>query len=188
MCALLRVTACIAVIAAAASALSGCNEARAIRRQQADLEARVARLERGFAALSHDRPREPEITAGSGATAAPPPLAPSAPALDPIAAAAGPPRYALHLASYKRVADVRRGWTLLSRRAPAVLGGLSPQVEAVDFGDGRGSFFRLKAASFSDRAVAQSACDRLHASRLYCEVQDDAGTPGDQFWSAAAVP
>ena len=82
------------------------------------------------------------------------------------------------------MADVRRGWILLSRRVPAVLGALAPQVQAVDFGDGRGTFLRLKAAGFSDIGQAQSACDRLHAGQLYCEVQDDAGTPGDQFWSA----
>jgi hypothetical protein len=184
MSALLRVTACLALFAAACLPLAGCGDTRGLRREQADLETRVARLERDFAALSQGRAGRAEAPGGSGATAAPPPIAPLPVAIDPIAAAAGPPRYALHLASYKRAGDVRRGWDVLTQQFPSVLGALAPQIEAVDFGDGRGTFDRLKAASFSDRAVARAACARLRAGRTYCEVQDDAGTPGDQFWNS----
>ena len=103
MNALLQVAACLAVSVAAGLVLVGCADTGEMHRKQAELEARVARLERDFAALSRDRADRLRAPAGSGATAAPPPAPPPAPpsppVLDPIAATAGPPRYALHLAS-----------------------------------------------------------------------------------------
>lgn len=182
----LRLTASLAVIPAICLALAGCGDTNELRREQAELAARMLRLERDFAALSHARtgPGQAQAPAGSGATVVPPGKAISPAAIDPIAAAVGPPRYALHLASYRRTGDLRRGWDVLRTRFPAVLGALAPQIETVDFGNGRGTFYRLKAAGFSDRAAANRACKRLRARRTYCEVRDDAGTPGDEFWKA----
>jgi hypothetical protein len=149
-----------------------------------DLTRRVDALEATVARLQ----RQASLGAGSGATAPPPGPPPAAPAAaapgagDPIAEAAGPPRYAIHLASYRRPADVGRGWRTLTAGYPRLLAGLQPRVAAVDFGDRRGTFYRLKAGPYDTRQEAAAACRRLRGAGLYCAVEDFMGTPGEAFW------
>lgn len=82
--------------------------------------------------------------------------------------------YAIHLASYYRIADARAGWALLSSHTNGALNGLTPRVEHADLG-AKGRFERLKAGPFYSRADADARCDALKAAGFYCQITDFAG-------------
>lgn len=82
----------------------------------------------------------------------------------------------IHLVSLRQPEAAQRAWTELRSRYADVLGSLQHRVSAIDFGDGRGTFYRLKAGPFADHAAAEQACVALRAKGAYCGVSDFLGT------------
>jgi hypothetical protein len=114
--------------------------------------------------------------------AAPAPAASAAPAAAPAApAAAGSDlfsdtaEYSVHLASYRGVTAAARGWQELKHKLGDTLGDLQPRVVAVDFNDGRGTFYRLKAGPFADKKSAAARCDAIKSTGNFCHVEDFTG-------------
>jgi cell division septation protein DedD len=83
----------------------------------------------------------------------------------PPAAEAG--GWRVHLASYHNAAWADQGWSELRHALPAVLGALTPSKVTVTF-KGKGTFVRLLAGPFEDRAAAEKVCALLSQSHQYC--------------------
>jgi hypothetical protein len=120
----------------------------------------------------------PAVPAPKPATPASAPPRPADP-LDPTSGAAG---FGAHLASYRQPEEVAQGWSALQRQLGADIAGLSPRVVGIDFGDGRGTFYRLKVGPLKSLEAAQELCRKLRAKAVFCEPSDFAGTPGEDFW------
>ncbi len=73
----------------------------------------------------------------------------------------------IHLASYHSASRADQGWTQLSQAQPTVLGALSPAKATIAI-KGKGSFVRLLAGPFADKAAADQACAALAKANLYC--------------------
>jgi hypothetical protein len=130
-----------------------------------------------------------------GRPAKPAAAPPAAPASKPAAPASAPPRpadpldptsgaagFGAHLASYRQPVEVAEGWNALQRQLGADIAGLAPRVVGIDFGDGRGTFYRLKVGPLKNREAAEELCRKLRAKAVFCEPGDFAGTPGEDFW------
>lgn len=121
-------------------------------------------------------PAPPPVTTA----AAPPPPPPSALSSPPSAPAAPPPVVAksasvasgaarIQLAAHRDVAGAEADWKRLQKKFPDTLGGLTSHLEQVTLA-GKGTFQRLQAGPFADRATAQAACDKLKAAKQDCIV------------------
>ncbi len=86
------------------------------------------------------------------------------------------PRFALHLASYRRMEKLLLGWETLQKTYPDLLGGLEMQVSKVDLGQSKGVYLRLKAGSFPTSDAAARHCQRIKDKGGYCLVKDFGGT------------
>jgi cell division septation protein DedD len=97
--------------------------------------------------------------------AKPPLPVPPAPAIT-----AAPPagsKYAVQLGAFRTEAAADAGWTLLSGKHRAQLGGLNHYVVPVDLGD-KGRLYRLQAGPFATRADADDKCAELKKSAVDC--------------------
>ena len=92
--------------------------------------------------------------------------APAHPTAEP-AAAGGEGGWHIHLASYRSAGEADQGWTKFKHTLSAVLGALTPDKATVDI-KGKGSFVRLLAGPFTDRATAERACAALAKAHQYC--------------------
>ena len=121
-------------------------------------------------------PPAPPVTTA----AAPPPPPPSALSSPPSAPSPPPPVAAktasvpsgaarIQLAAHRDVASAATDWKRLQKKFPDTLGGLTSHFEEVTLA-GKGTFQRLQAGPFADRATAQAACDKLKASKQDCIV------------------
>lgn len=131
-----------------------------------------------------DSPRlvaaEPEMHALADALAGRSP-APASPPRADAGALAPPPDmsgarsllHAVHLASYRDVETLARGWRELLAEHPS-LRGLDARYEAVDI-PGRGRFLRLKAGPFDSLTDARRACAPL--GERWCDPVDFTGAP-----------
>ena len=77
--------------------------------------------------------------------------------------------HAIHLASYRKTANVRVGWEKLKTAHMDVLAELQPRVETVSLADGA-KFLRLIAGPFESESSATSACARLEGRDAYCRA------------------
>lgn len=75
----------------------------------------------------------------------------------------------LHLASYKREANLEPSWTRLQNRYRTELGGLGHVGKSVSI-PGKGDFTRLLAGPLDSRAQAAGLCRQLKAKGQYCAV------------------
>jgi cell division septation protein DedD len=119
----------------------------------------------------------------------PPPLPESAPAAvvepppepQPAPPAAPPPVtpeiktaalgvFRIQLASYREAAAATQGWHRLSKAHSELLGDLSPAVIRVDLGADKGIYYRLLAGPLTDKATADTLCQRLKAKKVGCLV------------------
>lgn len=91
-------------------------------------------------------------------------------------------RHGMHLASYRERTQVAAGWRQVRAQLGTDLAGLSPRVTGIDFGDGRGTFYRLKAGPLADAEAARALCGKVRARGAFCDVTDFSGTPGEAFW------
>jgi len=76
---------------------------------------------------------------------------------------------AVHLASYRQKKAAERGWAQLQKQFGSLLGGLTPNIERVDLGGGKGVFYRLKAGPLPSNGAAQDTCRKLKAKRQFCD-------------------
>ncbi|MGF1463967.1 MAG: SPOR domain-containing protein [Maricaulaceae bacterium] len=83
--------------------------------------------------------------------------------------------HALHLASYRTLANAQSGWLELAGEHGDALSRLEPRLERIDLGE-RGEYLRLKAGPFYTQADAMKACEALAAKGVYCARTDYTGT------------
>lgn len=84
--------------------------------------------------------------------------------------------HALHLASYRRMDDVERGWEIYQERHGDVLAGLQARGVAVSI-PGKGEYIRLLIGPFSTPSDAKAMCAELLARDEYCNIVPFSGTP-----------
>ncbi|MBB4659173.1 hypothetical protein [Parvularcula dongshanensis] len=96
-----------------------------------------------------------------------------------LAPSAGPEAAALHLASYRAMAQAEEGWQVLTKQFGDVLNGLSPLTMYVDV-PGQGEFVRLLAGPL-DEGAAQDACAILEDQGTYCAVIPMEGAAMDRL-------
>lgn len=105
--------------------------------------------------------------ASSGPVVQPPKAAP----MKPEAAKAAPPRaaggYLLQIGAFKSDAEARTAWKSYQSKHSTLLNGFGPDVLRVDLGE-KGTWYRLRIASFSDKDAASALCDRLKAQGGAC--------------------
>jgi len=82
----------------------------------------------------------------------------------PADAAAG--AYALQIGAYKSQADADTAWKAYEAKHP-IVGGYAEDVQKADLG-GKGTWYRLRVGSFSNKAVATALCDKLKADGGNC--------------------
>jgi hypothetical protein len=98
-----------------------------------------------------------------------PPLKPAA--LKPVAETPAKPAasgsYLLQVGAFKSDAEARAAWTTYQSKHAALLNGFGPDVQKVDLGE-KGTWYRLRIASFSDKDAATALCDRLKSQGGNC--------------------
>jgi len=96
---------------------------------------------------------------------------PDAQAQAQIAAVPAPPAASggvrIQLASLPDAATAEREWKRLQRANADLLGNLTSRVVPVQL-EGKGTWYRLQAGPFADKAGAQQACDALKQRKLGC--------------------
>ncbi|HYD29601.1 MAG TPA: hypothetical protein VEB64_01895 [Azospirillaceae bacterium] len=114
--------------------------------------------------------------------ASPAHLAPQVPP-EELLRALGTDQFAVLLGVYRTPREALRGWVDLLRSHGGVLGPLQPRVIGVDYGNGQGTVYSLKAGPIVSKELATAACDALKGRRIpACDVGDFTGTPGAEFW------
>jgi Flp pilus assembly protein TadD len=112
------------------------------------------------AAAAPNEPSEPE----------PPPAAEPSPAADDgTGHDHGQTGYSVQLAAYKTERLAEAAWKRIQKQAPDLLGKLRPVIAPPD-GSAGGNLYRLRAATFEERAVADALCYELKARKLDCLV------------------
>jgi cell division protein FtsN len=91
-------------------------------------------------------------------------IAPSAP---PAASASTGGEYLLQIGSYKSEDLANTAWASDKSKYGSVLAGYAPDVKKVDLGD-KGTWYRLRIASFADKDSANGLCDKLKAAGGTC--------------------
>jgi outer membrane murein-binding lipoprotein Lpp len=81
----------------------------------------------------------------------------------------------VHLVSLRKEADTARAWQELQSQYPDLFSGLGARVSAIDFGDGRGTFYRIKAGPLPSKDSATELCRKVRQRGLYCAPSDFVG-------------
>ncbi|HEY7978402.1 MAG TPA: SPOR domain-containing protein [Rhizomicrobium sp.] len=115
-------------------------------------------------------PVEAKPAAKAVETAAlPPPTAAPAASKPVEAAVAGTGgAYVLQIGAYKSQADADASWKSFTSKHP-MAGGYSEDVRKADLGD-KGTWYRLRMGSFSDKAAATAFCEKLKSDGGNCLV------------------
>lgn len=97
------------------------------------------------------------------------PVEEAAPAEKPVAAATPSSKgaYVVQLFALKDEAAARSSWGKLTKKHGDVLSGHALDIEKADLGD-KGTWYRVRAAGFTTKAAAASACTKLKASGQDC--------------------
>lgn len=88
--------------------------------------------------------------------------------------------FAVHLASYKHMKYLERGWTELQKRFPVLLANQVPRAKRYTGDDGT-AYIRLKAGPFETRKQAKDLCNKLKEKQLYCALSRFDGIDLDGF-------
>lgn len=88
--------------------------------------------------------------------------------------------FAVHLASYKHMKYLERGWAELQKRFPALLADQVPRAKRYTGDDGT-VYIRLKAGPFETRKQAYDLCNKLKARQVYCALSRFDGIDLDGF-------
>jgi hypothetical protein len=109
---------------------------------------------------------KPPAQLGLAHPAAPPA---AAPAVKPAAApAASGGSILLQIGAYKSQDEAMGAWkTYRGKHGALLAGNFSPDVQRADLGD-KGVWYRLRIASFADKASAAALCDKLKAENGIC--------------------
>ena len=142
--------------------------------EAADAVRRLEMLKEVDLITSDEYTKERAAIEGSMQPMAPKPMSgASGGAAKPMAGAAQPSlsgfQPAVHLSSYRQKKAAERGWTQLQKQFGSLLGGLTPNIERVDLGGGKGVFYRLKAGPLPSNGAAKDVCRKLKAKRQYCD-------------------
>lgn len=122
-----------------------------------------------------EQPATPALRSGNEAPAAeqaaPAPVedqAPAAPAKaqKPVSGGA----YVVQISALRDEKSAKAAWSHLGKRFPAVLGGHALDIEKAELGE-KGTYYRVRAAGFTSKAAAQSACAKLKAGGQDCMVK-----------------
>ena len=113
-------------------------------------------------------PPPPPLAKAEPEAAAPPDTLADPPPDPPVAAAGG--AYRIQLASFRDRDAVDRGWKAFLAKAPVLLVDLIPDVQEVDLGPERGTFYRLRAGPLRSREAAEKLCELLGEVDLECLV------------------
>jgi SPOR domain len=97
------------------------------------------------------------------AETAPPPAAPKAVATPKASGGA----YVAQIGAYKSAEEANGAWKTYHAKHASLLGDDAPDVLKVDLG-AKGTWFRLRTGSFSDKAAAQAFCAKLSAEGGAC--------------------
>lgn len=89
-------------------------------------------------------------------------------------------RFALHLASYKYMRYLERGWLELRDQFPTLLGGTVPRATRFTTDDGT-VYIRLKAGPFETKQQAYDLCYKLKAGQAYCALSQFDGSALNGF-------
>lgn len=114
------------------------------------------------------------ITASVPKAAPKPARKPATPAARTAARASGP--VGLHLASYRNLDRLKKGWAELKAGHPAELTGLEARIHRIDTGK-NGVFQRLLAGPIVSRTAADGLCQALSAQGVYCKTVTFSGKP-----------
>lgn len=74
----------------------------------------------------------------------------------------------VQLGAMHTVEDARHEWERLQKKHRELLGALAMTLQRVDFGSGKGVFYRIQAGPVGDRDAANGLCDRLKAVQVGC--------------------
>lgn len=85
----------------------------------------------------------------------------------PSPAAVSSGSYVLQIGAYKSQADADAAWKTYQSKHAGTLSGLSPDVKKVDLGE-KGTWYRLRVASFADKNAAAALCAKLTAEGGAC--------------------
>jgi hypothetical protein len=124
------------------------------------------------AAVAPVAPPAPVVPPASAPAVAPEPAAPVAAEAAAPAAAAPPPvrtgRVQVQLGALNSPEAARAEWERLSRRAPELFDGRSPQILRLDRGEGQAPLFRLRTGGLPDQDAATEFCQQIRARGGAC--------------------
>lgn len=114
-----------------------------------------------------EQPAAPALRSGNEAPAIEE-QAPAAPAKarKPVSGGA----YVVQISALRDEKSAKAAWSHLGKRFPAVLGGHALDIEKAELGE-KGTYYRVRAAGFTSKAAAQSACAKLKAGGQDCMVK-----------------
>jgi len=124
-------------------------------------------IQKKVAALAPTKPvtTKPVTTTQTDASAPPRTLEPAVTAPPAHAATGG--AYLLQIGSYKSEGEENSAWANDKKKFGGVLADYSPDVKQVDLGE-KGTWYRLRIASFADKSSANDVCDKLKAAGGSC--------------------
>jgi hypothetical protein len=85
--------------------------------------------------------------------------------------------FAIHLSSHKSTDAATEEWSQLQAKYPNLLSQKHLALQTIDL-ESRGTFVRVLAEPFDDRAGAQDLCTKLGPDRQYCLVVERPGIDG----------
>ena len=88
--------------------------------------------------------------------------------------------FAIHLASYKHMQYLQRGWTELQEQFPVLLANQVPRAKSITRDDGT-VYIRLKAGPFKTKQQVYDLCNKLKAKQVYCALSRFDGIGLDGF-------
>jgi len=111
----------------------------------------------------------PAATATVVPPAPPPVVAQAAPPPSASASSAVSGKAVLQIGAYETPEIANSEWTAFKKRHAATVGGLTEDVQRADLGP-KGIWYRLRVGPFADKAVANTACEKLKAEGGTCFV------------------
>jgi cell division protein FtsN len=116
-----------------------------------------------------EKPVTAKPVAAAPVEASEPPRTLSPAVTSPPAHAAAGGEYLLQIGSYKSEEEANASWASDKKKYGSVLAGYSPNVKQVDLGE-KGTWYRLRIASFADKSSANDLCDKLKAAGGSCII------------------
>lgn len=139
--------------------------------KETGLEQRLANIESAFGPMTASISKPPKT---AYAKIAPPKSAAKTPKRSTPATSGN---YGVHLASYKALENVEKGWAALKKNHRALLANLEPYVRNFDNSSKGGAYKRLIAGPIASNAQADKLCKKLKQSGVWCQAVSLDGRP-----------